>query len=71
MKPDPDNRKPPSRARCGCLCDMPVKNEDGTYDWHINPDCAYHKRAAEHPDDHSMPWNCPTYWAGCHCQSEV
>lgn len=68
---DPDNHKPPSRARCGCLCNMPPRNTDGTYDWHINPDCDYHKQATQNPDDHTYPWNCPTYHAGCHCDERV
>lgn len=33
----------------------------------IHPDCAYHALAAEFPLDHSIPWNCATYYDGCNC----
>lgn len=33
----------------------------------VDPACGYHRAAAAAPMDHSIPWNCPTYWDGCNC----
>jgi hypothetical protein len=41
----------------GCIC-------PGT---DISPGCSYHQWAARQPWNHLIPWNCPTYWDGCHC----
>jgi hypothetical protein len=47
-------------ADCGsCIC-------DATLDV-IRPECTYHRAAAANPNNHSIPWNCPTYWDGCNC----
>lgn len=56
------------RVRQSCICPKPrVRTNDGSYVWKIDPKCPYHALAAEFPDDHSIPWNCPTYWDGCNC----
>jgi hypothetical protein len=34
----------------------------------IDPDCLYHYAASVQPDNHTIPWNCPTYYDGCNCQ---
>lgn len=34
-------------------------------------DCLYHQQAAMYPSDHSIPWNCPTYYDGCNCRETV
>lgn len=55
----------------GCICihqpGRVTRRADGGFDWDIDPDCGYHRTAAEHPDDHSIPWNCPTFFDGCNC----
>lgn len=28
----------------------------------------YFRIAAENPEDHRIPWNCPSYWDGCNCK---
>jgi hypothetical protein len=48
----------------GCTCTPPDNHPDG---WNSDGTCDYHNLAAEHPDDHTIPWNCPTYWDGCNC----
>ena len=55
------------RRDFGCICPTPARRSDGSYDWRIDPNCRYHKLAAQFPDDHSIPWNCPTYYDGCNC----
>lgn len=56
----------------GCICPKPTaKKEDGSYDWKIDPACLYHRAAAERPQDHSIPWNCPTYYDGCNCKDSI
>ena len=35
----------------------------------VNPDCLYHYAASPQPDNHRIPWNCPTYYDGCNCDS--
>jgi hypothetical protein len=59
----------------GCICpisDLIVKN-DGTGNWDdiIRDDCPYHNAAKAAPMDHSIPWNCPTYWDGCNCRKRI
>jgi len=50
-----------------CTC-VPVP---GNVHDEIKDDCPYHQQAAAHPTDHSIPWNCPTYWDGCNCRWTV
>ena len=45
----------------GCIC------THGLGEWNFNPDCGYHNAAKEQPWNHSIPWNCPTYWDCCNC----
>ena len=58
----------------GCICSRNpnwyTEKEDGSYVFDLDPECGYHGVAAEHPDDHRIPWNCPTYWDGCNCEVE-
>lgn len=49
----------------GCICIDRTKPDLSVYT--IKDDCPYHNLAAQNPDDHSIPWNCPTYWDGCNC----
>lgn len=63
-----------TRTHPGCICVIPdgqpygyTQNPDGSVTWRIDPDCEYHRVATEHPDDHRIPWNCPTFWDGCNC----
>jgi hypothetical protein len=55
----------------GCICsglnDPKEVMKDPTK-WRIDPDCIYHQMAKKYPKDHSIPWNCPTYWDGCNCK---
>lgn len=53
----------------GCVCDC-EKGEDGKNKWTINPRCEYHATAAKYPSNHSIPWNCPTFYDGCNCNQE-
>lgn len=47
----------------GCTC-----SSGWTKDEHpIREDCLYHWLAAKFPLDHSIPWNCGSYWDGCNC----
>ena len=65
-----DPRKDPRYG--SCICGPPKRRDDGTYDWsNIRSDCGYHTVAAENPDDHRIPWNCPTYWDGCNCKERT
>jgi len=54
----------------GCICsrlnDPEVVMKDPTK-WVIDPKCIYHQMAKKYPANHSIPWNCPTYWDGCNC----
>lgn len=67
-----------SRAARGaypsCTCMTPERvreaRQRGT-EAEIDPACAYHRDAAEHPYDHSIPWNCPTYHDGCNCKEQI
>lgn len=37
-----------------------------------NPDpnrCLYHYVAQLQPNNHKIPWNCPTYYDGCNCDA--
>lgn len=54
-------------CQAGCICGF---SRDGK-EQPINPDCAYHRAAEHRPDDHSIPWNCPTYYDGCNCESAI
>jgi len=56
--------------RHGCSGCKATQRPDGGYDWEINPDCEYHAQAARYPSDHSIPWNCPTFWDGCNCTEQ-
>jgi hypothetical protein len=55
-----------------CICVVPgnidIENQSIIQ---IKPECTYHKAAAAHPQDHSIPWNCPTYWDGCNCKRVI
>jgi hypothetical protein len=31
--------------------------------------CLYHYAATKQPNNHRIPWNCPTYYDGCNCGS--
>jgi hypothetical protein len=42
----------------GCTCDPHTPDL-------VN--CLYHYAAALQPDNHRIPWNCPTYYDGCNC----
>lgn len=53
----------------GCICYKLIDDEMVMPDG-ILPECEYHRAAAEEPENHSIPWNCPTYWNGCNCESE-
>ncbi len=33
--------------------------------------CRYHAAEAERPWDHRFPGNCPTFYDGCHCKTDV
>jgi len=55
------------RRLYSCTC-LAVPGNDHS---RIDPDCNYHKQAAKYPFDHSIPWNCPTYWDGCNCKRTV
>jgi hypothetical protein len=30
--------------------------------------CLYHYAARLQPDNHRIPWNCPTFYDGCNCE---
>jgi hypothetical protein len=32
--------------------------------------CLYHYAASLQPDNHRIPWNCPTYYDGCNCTEQ-
>ena len=55
----------------GCVGCKAEKKSDGSYLWTIDPECPYHKAAAASPQDHSIPWNCPTYHDGCNCKEAL
>lgn len=50
----------------GCIC--AYDPGDGSIAIAIQPECQYHRMAAEQPWNHRIPWNCPTYWDGCNCE---
>lgn len=58
------------RAIGGCTCWGRSAKLRSTHTFETGPDspCDYHAYAAQHPDDHRSPWNCPTYWDGCNCE---
>jgi hypothetical protein len=53
-----------------CICAAPGNIRANGGNLVVLPECGYHQVAADHPDDHSIPWNCPTYWDGCNCAEE-
>jgi hypothetical protein len=53
-------------AHGGCTCQRST-GESHVYDLGVDSACGYHAAAAQNPDDHRIPWNCPTYWDGCNC----
>jgi hypothetical protein len=53
----------------GCACDLIAAAKTGEFV--LNPDCLYHLAARLQPDNHRIPWNCPTYWDGCNCDEPV
>lgn len=54
-----------------CTCAQPGKARAADGSLIIEPDCPYHQEAAARPMDHSIPWNCPTYWDGCNCSQTL
>jgi hypothetical protein len=54
-------------------CTCTALPSDAKYDqWRTSrEDCLYHQQAAKYPSDHSIPWNCPTYWDGCNCKATI
>lgn len=54
----------------GCKCKS-TRNDDGTFTWNLRTDCKYHTQAARYPSDHTIPWNCPTFWDGCNCKARI
>jgi len=46
----------------GCTCGCRDK------DHKISPSCMYHYAAQLQPENHNIPWNCPTYYDGCNCE---
>lgn len=46
----------------GCSC-LSGKNHKPDF---VN--CLYHYAAALQPDNHRIPWNCPSYYDGCNCE---
>ena len=54
------------RYSCTCIAVPGYDRSRG-----IDPDCMYHKQAAERPFEHSIAWNCPTYHDGCNCKKVV
>lgn len=51
----------------GCICSA-INPPKSNGKWKIDPKCRYHQLAKAFPCDHSIPWNCPTYWDGCNCE---
>lgn len=45
----------------GCICMAKAHKPD-----FVN--CMYHYAASIQPDNHRIPWNCPTYYDGCNCE---
>ena len=60
-----DARKDPRYGSCICAAPGRIRANGGKLV--IDPACGYHQVAADFPNDHSIPWNCPTYWDGCNC----
>ncbi len=52
----------------GCICGG---RKDAEGEWIILNECEYHSLAAENPTDHSMPWNCPTFYDTCNCATVI
>lgn len=50
----------------GCIC-----RHDKDKGWQFKENCGYHKLARAYPYDHSIAWNCPTYYDGCNCKETV
>jgi hypothetical protein len=54
--------------RGGCKCNHTVDPASGRsiWTWDIDPNCLYHKAAAQQPWNHTIPWNCGEgYYDGC------
>jgi len=49
----------------GCICPC---TKDGIQ---VLDDCMYHYGAGLQPDNHRIPWNCPTFYDGCNCEPEI
>lgn len=47
----------------GCTCDWRDPEHK------ISPSCLYHYAARLQPENHRIPWNCPTYYDGCNCEN--
>lgn len=45
----------------GCVCG----GDSGEPD---TENCMYHYAASLQPDNHRIPWNCPTFYDGCNCE---
>lgn len=56
------------RLLTGCVCVTPsrIAAAGGAMPT-ILPGCEYHEVAAAYPNDHAIPWNCPSYYDGCNC----
>ncbi len=67
-----DARKDPRYGSCLCAGPSRIKRdaEGKVLPMEILPECGYHQVAADFPNDHSIPWNCPTYWDGCNCDHD-
>jgi len=71
MSNQPAKSEGTESAGLECICPSPrLDPEDGS-EWEISPSCPYHAAAAERSFDHSIPWNCPTYWDGCNCKATL
>jgi hypothetical protein len=55
----------------GCICVRPERLALSSSKRRLTilPDCRYHQIAAAHPHDHRIPWNCPTFYDGCNCET--
>lgn len=49
----------------GCTCGFCERGADPDYE-----NCLYHYAAQLQPDNHRIPWNCPTYYDGCNCEEK-
>lgn len=58
-----------SQVTHGCICGFERVGEK--IKWNIKPECEYHAKAFRYPNNHGIPWNCPTYWDGCNCKERL